>query len=193
MKFLIGMLVIILFAVGCGDGIVETALGNSEPILTTNTIPKTIIPEEGPLVPHSLDSSDIQKLKVIGCFTCHSSVSGHQECDEDEETCSICHKEGAQLIGQMVTLSLFTFSPFEITVQVGETVTWINIDDVEHKIISDQKGIINSGVMRFGDSFSHIFTEPGIFHYHSELEDPGNPEMEGLIIVQNTPLTIPSP
>lgn len=58
------------------------------------------------------------------------------------------------------------FSPGEITVQVGATVTWTNLDAVEHTVTSDSGNELASPMLGKGESWSHTFTEPGTYRYH---------------------------
>ena len=64
-----------------------------------------------------------------------------------------------------VNIVFFTFSPATITVPVGTTVTWTQLDAVSHTVTSDT-GVFNSSTLYLGDTFSYTFTEGGTFNYH---------------------------
>lgn len=68
------------------------------------------------------------------------------------------------------------FSPAEITITKGETVTWINKDSVGHTVI----GItFKSDLLDTGQSFKQLFNEVGTFEYNCSV----HPSMIGKIIV----------
>lgn len=63
------------------------------------------------------------------------------------------------------------FSPSSLTVTVGDTVTWTNVDDSPHTVTAS--GAFDSGNLDAGQSFSFTFTEAGTFgyvcNYHDEM------------------------
>jgi plastocyanin len=63
-----------------------------------------------------------------------------------------------------VTIQGFAFSPAEITVRAGDTVTWTNRDAVTHTVTQEGMGW-NSGDVRGGQSYSKTFDTVGIFDY----------------------------
>ena len=67
-----------------------------------------------------------------------------------------------------------------MTVPVGTTVTWTNMDAVAHTTTSDT-GAWDSGTLTPGASFQHTFTSPGTFTYHCMI----HPYMHGTIVVQS--------
>lgn len=73
----------------------------------------------------------------------------------------------------------------EITIFVGDTITWKNEDSAFHTVTSVDSfgnidGIFDSGFIRSGDSYSEKFTHPGIYHYFC---DNNHPWMTGVIHV----------
>lgn len=68
------------------------------------------------------------------------------------------------------------FAPSILTIPVGAKVTWTNKDGEMHTVTSDKF----SGGLAPLTSFSHTFTEPGVFDYHCD----SRPEMTGKIIVE---------
>jgi plastocyanin len=79
-----------------------------------------------------------------------------------------------------VDIRNFAYSPNPVEVPVGGTVTWTNQDPVPHTATSDERGILQSGAIAPGSSFSQTFTTPGEFKYHCEF----HPNMSGTIIVK---------
>ena len=64
-----------------------------------------------------------------------------------------------------VSIVNFTFSPSNLQIQVGDTITWTNNDSVGHTATSDA-GVWDSGFLEPGQTFSFTFTSTGIFPYH---------------------------
>ena len=77
-----------------------------------------------------------------------------------------------------VTIDNFTFSPAELTVKVGTTVTWKNHDDIPHAVVS--AGKFRSKTLDTDDSFSFTFTATGDYKYFCSL----HPHMTGMIKVE---------
>ncbi len=78
---------------------------------------------------------------------------------------------------QSISISSFAFSPKELTINKGDTVTWTNEDSVVHNVVG---GIFNSKDLTKGQSFSYVFTETGSFDYLCTY----HPSMKGKIIVK---------
>lgn len=77
-----------------------------------------------------------------------------------------------------VHISNFTFGPKEVTVKVGQTVTWTNDDDIPHTVVAVDKSF-RSKVLDTGQSFSFTFTKPGQVAYFCSL----HPMMTGKVTV----------
>jgi plastocyanin len=86
----------------------------------------------------------------------------------------------AQAAEVPVDIRNFSFSPNPVEVPVGGTVTWTNQDQVPHTATSDQRGVLQSGAIAPGSSFSQTFDTAGTFNYHCEF----HPNMTGTIIVK---------
>ena len=80
--------------------------------------------------------------------------------------------------GSQVTIQSFAFSPAELTVPVGTTVTWTNSDSTNHTVTSDD-AVFESATLAQGDTFEFTFTQAGEFPYHCSL----HPSMTATIIV----------
>jgi YVTN family beta-propeller protein len=72
----------------------------------------------------------------------------------------------------------FAFNPATITVAVGESVTWTNMDPDVHTTTSDMPGW-DSGLLFQGDTFTMTFDDSGTFSYHCDV----HPFMLGTVIV----------
>ena len=77
-----------------------------------------------------------------------------------------------------VTIDNFTFSPQELKVKVGDTVTWTNHDDIPHTVVS--AGKFRSKALDTDNSFSFTFTSAGDYKYFCSL----HPHMTGTITVE---------
>lgn len=74
-----------------------------------------------------------------------------------------------------VFMQSIAFNPMEITIQVGESVTWINQDIVPHTATSGNPGdadlgsIFRSVLLAQGGTFAHTFNDAGEFVYYCEV------------------------
>ena len=78
-----------------------------------------------------------------------------------------------------VLIQNFAFSPGNLTVKAGTTVTWINKDSTTHTVASDT-GAFKSGNLNSGANYTFTFTKAGTYPYHCSI----HPSMTGKIIVQ---------
>ncbi|SRR5579885_165705 len=87
------------------------------------------------------------------------------------------------------------YQPAVVTIQVNQSVTWINQDKETHTITSGKSpgraslignkegqpnGLFDSGDIKVGESWTHEFTKPGTFEYFCTI----HPWMQGYVIVQ---------
>ena len=79
-----------------------------------------------------------------------------------------------------VTMQNIAFSPADITVKKGTTVTWTNNDAVEHTVTEDdgQTGP-SAPPLSQGQSYTFTFNQAGTFHYHCTIHS----EMTGTVTV----------
>jgi plastocyanin len=77
------------------------------------------------------------------------------------------------------TLANRAFSPDQLDVEVGDTVTWTNTDSVAHTSTSDRSGW-DSGIVAPGGRFSFAFQTPGTYQYHCAI----HPGMVGTVVVR---------
>ena len=78
-----------------------------------------------------------------------------------------------------VKIDNFTFNPKQITVRAGDTVTWVNHDDIPHTVMSKTM-VFRSKAMDTDDKFSFTFATPGTYAYFCAL----HPMMTGSIVVE---------
>jgi plastocyanin len=80
----------------------------------------------------------------------------------------------------VVDIRCYAFMPANITVTVGGSVTWQNMDPYAHTATSDQ-GLWDAGDIAPGaSSQSVVFATPGVFPYHCRY----HPSMHGTITVR---------
>lgn len=78
------------------------------------------------------------------------------------------------------------FAKPTITIPVGTTIRWTNLDYGAHTVTSDT-GLFDSSALSPAEgelinaSFSYTFTEPGTFDYHCSI----HPDMTGKVIVES--------
>jgi amicyanin len=84
----------------------------------------------------------------------------------------------AQDAKKAVTIDNFTFSPAELKIPVGTTVTWVNRDDIPHTVVDTEKKF-RSKALDTDDSYSFTFTTAGTFDYFCSLHS----KMVGKVIV----------
>ncbi len=82
--------------------------------------------------------------------------------------------------GTTVTMQNNEFVPDDLAVNVGDTVTWTNQDEVPHTATGEDRDVLQSGTIAPGASFSQVFPEAGEFGYFCEF----HPNMTGTIVVQ---------
>jgi len=82
-----------------------------------------------------------------------------------------------------IMIKNFAFSPADLTIKTGTTVTWVNQDGAPHQIASDSGTPVafNSDALANGASYQFTFTQPGIYTYHCTI----HPSMKGMISVQS--------
>ena len=92
------------------------------------------------------------------------------------------------------------FVPAAITVNVGTKVVWKNSSQVIHNVVDDASKALSvvdvklpsgarpfdSGLLQPGQSYSRVFTEPGIYRYVCTLHEGSG--MKGVVFVRPSPL-----
>jgi plastocyanin len=73
----------------------------------------------------------------------------------------------------------FMFQPTSVTVKAGSTVTWTNMDEEPHTVVSSS-GLFRSSALDTKDSFSFRFDKAGTYSFVCSI----HPQMVGTIIVQ---------
>lgn len=94
-------------------------------------------------------------------------------------------REGSGMTGD-IAIAGFAFDPSSVDVERGQTVTWINQDDIAHTVtsgrpkrqgvpgVSDNRdaqpdGAFDSGTMELNDDYIHTFDKHGTFTYYCAI------------------------
>src|SRR5215217_6513413 len=80
-----------------------------------------------------------------------------------------------------VSIQDFSFSPGQITVAPGTTVTWVNKGPSPHTTTADD-GSWDSGTLQQGEDFSFTFDQPGTYTYHCSI----HPDMTATVKVSGS-------
>ena len=81
--------------------------------------------------------------------------------------------------GAKVSIVNFTFTPAQITIAPGESVTWTNDDGAPHGLVY-QDGAKGTDLLLPGASFSRQFDRPGTYDYSCAV----HPYMTGRVVVR---------
>ncbi len=79
-----------------------------------------------------------------------------------------------------VAISGFSFSPAQITIAVGDTITWTNSDAQAHTASADDGAWDAGPLLGNGGTRSVTFEQAGTFPYHCDI----HPTMTGTVTVQ---------
>ena len=78
-----------------------------------------------------------------------------------------------------VSMKSQSFSPSDLTIDKGATVTWTNNDSTTHTVTADG-GAFSSGNLAPGKTFNYTFSQTGTFSYHCTIHS----NMKGTITVK---------
>jgi plastocyanin len=78
-----------------------------------------------------------------------------------------------------VRIDNFNFTPPDLVVAPGTTVTWTNADDSPHTV-REKDGKFKSAALDTDDTFSQTFTAPGEYEYFCSI----HPRMVGKVVVK---------
>jgi beta-lactam-binding protein with PASTA domain len=82
-------------------------------------------------------------------------------------------------VSTQVTIADFSFTPDTLTVNAGDTVTWVNNGPSDHTVVADD-GTFQSPNLSTGQTYSNTFSTAGTFSYHCGI----HASMTGTIVVQ---------
>jgi plastocyanin len=79
----------------------------------------------------------------------------------------------------VVKIQNFAYSPASETIEVGQTVEWVNEDSAQHTATAND-GTFKSPNLSQGHTFSHTFTKAGTYAYYCTFHRM----MKGTIVVK---------
>jgi plastocyanin len=98
-------------------------------------------------------------------------------------TLAVCaqmaHAATAATEGAKVSIANFAFTPEQITIAPGESVTWTNDDGAPHGL-EFHDGAPGTDLLLPGASFSRRFDRPGTYDYNCSV----HPYMTGRVVVR---------
>ena len=102
---------------------------------------------------------------VIGGVTVGSLAAGteNQLLSSANSSADITIPRGAAVQGNTA------YNPANFTVANGKTVTWVNKDVTVHTVTSSTSGLFDSGNLNPGQTWSHAFTQVGVYKYYCTL------------------------
>ncbi len=94
-----------------------------------------------------------------------------------------CGSSAQSVAGPSVSLTDNAFTPRELHIRPGQTVTWVNNGQTIHTVTADDSSF-NSNDFQPGGQYSHTFTTPGRYSYYCMLHgSAGGYGMAGVVIV----------
>jgi plastocyanin len=87
----------------------------------------------------------------------------------------------AHAFAAAVSIDNFAFTPAEITIHAGDSITWTNRDDIPHTVTdAAHPPAFRSQALDTDDSVSFTFDKPGVYRYFCSL----HPHMQASVIVK---------
>jgi amicyanin len=103
---------------------------------------------------------------------------GSQPASGPSATTSAAPAPAPPVGGTAVNITNFAFAPANLTVKVGDTVTWTNHDEEPHTVVANDGSFHSPGLDANG-TYSFTFTKPGSFDYICSI----HPFMHGTVVV----------
>ena len=79
-----------------------------------------------------------------------------------------------------VAIADLAYSPADVEVAAGDTVTWTNDDDAPHTVTFDDDALTDSGELSKGDTYEVTFDTAGSYSYVCAI----HPDMKATVTVQ---------
>ena len=127
----------------------------------------------------SLPNTRVTALAAIvtiaaSAFAVGAAITSDSDSRPDEPTSdpvlstasSVAPSPGASDIA--ITISKFAFDPPEISGVIGDTVTWINEDDVTHNVFTSDQLLASADLER-GDTYSVTLEEASVIDYYCDI------------------------
>ena len=79
-----------------------------------------------------------------------------------------------------VTMNDLAFSPADVQVAAGDSVTWTNEEDAPHTVTFDDDAVADSDELKRGETFEATFEDAGSYAYVCAI----HPEMKATVTVK---------
>jgi amicyanin len=116
---------------------------------------------------------DMRLFSILAVVALTVLVSGCTQSNESPNT-------GGNQAENSVNIRNFAFSPSQINIKVGDTITWTNSDTAPHTVTSDSGSELDSPTISVGQTYSHTFANTGTFDYYCTI----HPSMKGKVVVE---------
>lgn len=87
--------------------------------------------------------------------------------------------ESGDTTAVLVEMRMLAFTPREIRIRAGESVTWVNRDPLEHTVTADDQSW-TSPLLGEGGRYRRAFPRPGRYTFHCTP----HPQMTGVVVVE---------
>jgi plastocyanin len=118
-------------------------------------------------------------LAATGCGSSGNSSSSSASSTPQQVTKTQPSSSVGSGKGVKVDMQNIAFSPSSVTVKVGQTVTWVNKDSVQHNVTTQSGASFKSKNFGQGGTYAFKVTKPGTIKYVCTL----HPGMDGTLIV----------
>lgn len=107
----------------------------------------------------------------------HAEMAGMDE----QQAAAPAAEAPATAAATSVDIMGYEFSPAEVTISVGDTVTWTNHDSAPHNVVvTDGPEKFTSPTLEQGDTYSYTFTKAGAYSYYCSI----HPDMQASVTVE---------
>lgn len=152
----------------------------------TDTIPHTVTADDGSfdsgiMMPGDTFTRTFSSPGTVGYrCTLHPGMTGTVEVLAEAAGSSVAatddHGSGsaasATAASGPVVVSLEDGAvPAHVVITAGQSVTWVNNDDVAHNVTAKDGSFRSQKFMGPGSEFEHVFLEPGIYEYGCDIHD----------------------
>ena len=120
-------------------------------------------------------------------FMAEEIIEPEEVIPEETEDIPIMEEPETKSMGQVsIEIKDFNFNPKDIIISTGTTVTWVNKDNVPHKVVAYDR-LFYGPRLEPGDSYSFTFTSEGL---HSYFDGVFPKSGKGTVLVKEEPLPL---
>lgn len=125
-------------------------------------------------------------LLIVGVWFLNRQSNKSAPSQTATQTPQAATEGGVMVEGKTVSITAAGFSPKNMVIKQGESVTFENIDSSDHTVNSDAHPthslypFLNAGLIKSGEKKTIIFEKAGKYTYHDHL----NPSLTGSVTVE---------